>query len=149
MVLIRYCMIFTLPIGLALLLHFSTLQYRADAYQEATEWINSVLRWDNEAQGNPFDSLATGQRFQTGHWLDWVCAGTVIVGVAISAMLIPQNASVNRKANLLTTMVCGFCFAKLTVGFCGMRWTEFGIWMVAGLSVAVIIASIRNNSNTR
>lgn len=140
---LRYVLIFLLPVAIAFLVHFGTAPLRFAAHQEATGWIDLALSADTGRRAEAYDSLISGERFNNSSVLDWVVAGSILLGCVISAILVPARSSMGTSARFLSTMAAGFVAAKTLIGFGWMDWIEFGAWLAGGLVCAVIIVALR------
>lgn len=147
MTLLRFVLIFTVPIIFALLLDVGTFPYRAAAHQEASELLYNMITADTEVRAAYIETVLAEDKIQLSRLLDWFFAGAIVVGAVIFTMIIPVTYSIKRTVDLLTTMVVGFCTAKIIFGFGGMDWPDFAIWMGLGLAGALTITAIRNVSD--
>ena len=136
---IRYLAIFLLPITIAVLLQYGTHSLRVAIHQENSELFTLLSSSSAEARTAILISMADDNEFALKDWLYWLFAGSIVLTGALSGFLIPVTSTDQRAVNMLTTMVCGFCTAKIVIGFWHMSWIEFGGWLGVGFVCAAIV----------
>lgn len=136
MIAIRYLLIFATPILAAVLLFYGTLPLRAEAHRLSAEFIDLMVTSNAETV---HDFLISAERIEARQVYSWIklsAIATMLVAGGVSALLVRSEDSIERRANLLTTMVAGFGTAHLVINFGVLKWLEFGGWVIGGLLVA-------------
>lgn len=154
MIFARHILLLLLPTCFAMLLWHWTkpdpeTQARADAFIGAifsgdeaglNESLETMKEYLDAALNDPEQN-----RFKYLAWLDRMATIFIVGGFCVLALLVPPNSSARAKANLLTTLVIGFCAAKLLVGFNYMQWSEFFVPAIIGFAGAFAIVLARGS----
>lgn len=140
---LRYLAIFLLPVIIAVLLFYGTFSLREAEVQESRELFERLSAASAEERSAILLSMTRDNQVGLKDWLYWLFSGSIVLTGAVCGFFVPINSTDRRTVNMLTTLVCGFCFANIAIGFWRMRWNEFSVLLFASIICAVVVIASR------
>lgn len=141
---VRYLLIFVIPLLASLLLFYGSFPLRAEAHQFSNEWLSLALSSNDLDKGATFAALENDERVMTHKLIEYLAIFTILLASFVCALIIPPNLSSEQKLNLFTAMIIGLCAAKLVVGFGFLNWLDFGKAAAAGTIGAGSVVWLRS-----
>lgn len=142
--LVRYLLVFAIPLLASLLLFYASYPLRLEAHQTSSDWLRLMVSSELRDKSSAFAALRNDDHARIFSRIEHLAIFTVLLASLLCALIIPPFSSSERKLNLLTAMVVALCAAKLVVGFRFLNWLDFGKATVAGSVLAVSVVWLRS-----
>lgn len=125
----------------------TTLPFTHDELKASGALARDVLHtlFDNDRQllESAMLRLMNGDLPRFPKWWNAADAGSIAAGMSILQCLVPVYATPQALVNFWTTMVVGYCLARLSIGFAHLDWMQFWTWVGLGLLACFIILKVR------
>ena len=141
---VRYLLVFAIPLLASLLLFYGSLPLRTEAHQISNEWLNLALSSNVRDKGAAFATLGNDEHARIFRRIEYLAIFTVLLASLVCALIIPPDLSFERNLNLLSAMVVGLCAAEFVIGFGLLNWREFGKAAAAGSVLAGSVVWLRS-----
>lgn len=140
---LRFVLLFLIPAGVAVALHYGTGATQIRLQQQAGGWIARALCNNpaivREALAQPDAKLLGDAR-----GLGWDFRLSIVLAALGASLLIPASTSTRHAVNLFTALAGGFALAFIAVGFNHMGWGEFLGTLAIGITGAMALWVQRN-----